>query len=1051
MIDLNDRHIDQARRRDTRPDARRELRVYVASAAEEMRAEREYLSLQVFPELRGICEDRGVELAGIDFRSRPSRGRMRDGKLVRLSLDELHLRRPFVLGLIGSVAGWMPSPSALARDQDLVERYPWLDRLTEEPRSLLEIEIERGVLARSEASDWSAFYLRTPSEDRSGISEEARRLASLKERIRRGGYRHRENLPDLDAFGEWVRGQLLTVIEREFPSLVRPGALDGEMRAQEAFAASRRRGYLPRPMLLRRLDRQVDEAAGPLIIRGEPGVGKSALLAWWAHDRRGREPASPMVVHHVAVSGASSGGRATPGSVVRSLIARIALALGDIGNTRGDDAELMRALPWWLAQGAAAGMILVIDGADQMVEGSRDLEWLPRHIPAGLRLIVATSRASGGDRGWEELHVEPLTLAERSALGAAGLLGGSVGRALQDGSTSELPANPLLLRARLEEYRLLGSHDRAAGANGAGARDQALAASSVPELFARKFDALEEEFGAGMVGTLLGALWCSRDGMSEDELRALLDCPRIDLADLLSSLGFHLLESDGRLRFFHDQMRRAVEARYASTADEARSHRLRLAAFLQERAGASRRAEELPALLDHLGDEERLLDCIADPEIALRMARLGRDYELIGLWLATAGVERMAELYEARLATLEGERSPAELAELARGIGDLLRRAGRLVEARRLLARALELPGADGGDGAEQAATRHGLAEVLRALGDLDGAERELRTVLALLDESAPDGKRLLADALDNLAGVLEEKGDLEAAESIYRRAITTIERVEGTGGRLVSTMMNNLASTLHRQGRFDEARALYEGAIERFRRLAGERHPETAAALNNLAALRFDLGDRVGAEESYRHALAIWEEALGAEHPAVGAALNNVASTLASRGEPEAIHLLHRAADIYRRAGGGTARAELAVVHFTLGRSHYYQGSLRESERAFLDALAIQDPLLGQGHIDTLTTLGWLAKVQRDLGGHAESRENFRIAIGGHERLLGGAHLRVGILLGDFGELLEAMHDADGAGEAFRRSLAILRAILPEEDRRVLRARGRVEALAAA
>ncbi len=1011
----------------------RELRVYVASAADEMSGEREHLAEHVFPELRRICHDRGAELAGIDFRrGAPTRGAEPD-TLVRLSLDELHLRRPFVLGLVGSRAGWMPSYEMIARDGTLLRRYPWLDRLAEEPRSLLELEIERGVMARPDSPSWSAFYLRSTPDDQ--LAPEADRLRMLKERIRSGGFRHREDLPDLASFGEWVHGQILTVIDRLFPER-RARGFEADLRAMEAFAASRRRGYVPRRSLIDRLERHVASGSEPLVVRGESGVGKSALVAYWGAEHRRRSPEAKLVSHHVGV-----GGPATRSAVARSLAAQLRHALGAAPELPADEAELLEELPFRLAEAAAAGMILIIDGADQIVDGA-GLEWLVPHVPPGLRLIVTTtSRSVLAGRGWPELVVDPLTTGERIALGAGSLFA----TALPDAAPAraDAPITPLLLRARLEELALFGSHERVPRQV-----ERMLATDSVGELIDRKLEMLELEFGREPMASLLGALVCLRDGLSAAELGRLTGSSDVEVAEMLRLLDFYLLPVDGRLRFFHAEMERGVERRYLAAEGEQRAMRRRLVDLFASDTSPARRAEVLPELFEQLGDLDRLRACLADPDILLTLMRGEREYALLRWWLMTGGYEGMEATYREAIESVALTRSVAEVGEMYAAAGDLLRHAGRYAEAEPPLRRAVSAFEELGGEYEPTfASVCYRLSAVLRALGKLDAARDALLRLLPIATRDARAGS-LLPEALDNLAGVMQEMGELEEAEAHYRRAIAEAERLEGSGSRLVAMILNNLASMLHRRGAFEEARALYERAIDLFGARLGRRHPETAVATNNLAALRFDLGDRPGAEESYRRVLEIWEETLGPAHPMVGAALNNLASSMAGRGDAGAIPLLERAAAIYGSAGAGEASAELAIVHFTLGRAHYYQDNLEASARAFADALEIQRALFGPEHLDSLATLGWLAKVRRDLGRHARSRSDYLAAISGHERILGAEHLRVGILLGDFGELLEAMNDLRGARSAYARSRSILESILPPDDPRLLAARRRLESV---
>ena len=58
------------------------------------------------------------------------------------------------------------------------------------------------------------------------------------------------------------------------------------------------------------------EAAQPVLISGEAGLGKSALIATWLHRWRAQHPEIPVILHHLSAGrsrrpdapGASTGG-----------------------------------------------------------------------------------------------------------------------------------------------------------------------------------------------------------------------------------------------------------------------------------------------------------------------------------------------------------------------------------------------------------------------------------------------------------------------------------------------------------------------------------------------------------------------------------------------------------------------------------------------------------------------------------------------------------------------------------------------------------------------
>src|SRR6185312_12672451 len=153
--------------------------------------------------------------------------------------------------------------------------------------------------------------------------------------------------------------------------------------------------------------------------------------------------------------------------------------------------------------------------------------WLPEALPANVRVIVSTLPGRVLDeairRGWSSLIVEPLVPEEREAL-VVGYLG-QYSKALSPARVrliveSPATANPLYLRALLEELRLFGVHERL---------DERLAyylAAPTPEdLYARVLSRYEADYEgdrAGLVRDSMSLIRSARRGLSEVELLDLL-------------------------------------------------------------------------------------------------------------------------------------------------------------------------------------------------------------------------------------------------------------------------------------------------------------------------------------------------------------------------------------------------------------------------------------------------------------------------------------------------------------------------------------------------
>jgi tetratricopeptide (TPR) repeat protein len=138
------------------------------------------------------------------------------------------------------------------------------------------------------------------------------------------------------------------------------------------------------------------------------------------------------------------------------------------------------------------------------------------------------------------------------------------------------------------------------------------------------------------------------------------------------------------------------------------------------------------------------------------------------------------------------------------------------------------------------------LGTVLHGLGDLDGAERELRAVVAAqrtaLDADHPDRVAPLAE----LAAVLLDRGDLDGAEPLAREAARVAEAGLPADSLDAAWSRAVLAALDARRGRLEAARSALEEALPALERRLAPGHPRlrwARAAFTAAAATRFPPG----------------------------------------------------------------------------------------------------------------------------------------------------------------------------------------------------------------
>ncbi|NOZ19832.1 MAG: DUF4062 domain-containing protein [Planctomycetes bacterium] len=572
------------------------IRVFVSSTFRDMQEEREELVKHVFPQLRKLCEERGVTFVDVDLRWGVTNEQVAEGQVLPICLAEIENCRPFFIGLLGERYGWVPQHIP----QELIKQHKWLEEHLE--KSVTELEIIYGVLDNLEMANRACFYFRDPKyiesvpDDRKAdftaeSAEGAEKLQELKERIRQSGLAVRENYPDPKTLGEWVLKDLTVAINQVYPPGPPPEPLDRDAAEHEAFAESRARVYIPRQKYFDLLDKHVQGDDPPLVVLGESGVGKSALLANWALRHRASHPDDFLLMHFIGASSYSADWAAMLRRIMGEFNRRF-----EMGQEIPDDPdELRMAFANSLHMASARGrVILILDGLNQLEDRDQapDLVWLPAQIPPNVRLILSTLPGRALEnlekRGWPMFSVDRLGMDERRELideylgqyrKALGRDAGGRERAERIAST-EQSANPLYLRALLEELRVFGVHEQLDERI-----DYYLEARTIPDLYERILERYEEDYEGkrrGLVREAMALLWASRRGLLESELLEMLGgggdpLPRAQWSPLHLAADQSLVTRCGLIGFFHDYLREAVQHKYLPTEEDQHKAHIQLA------------------------------------------------------------------------------------------------------------------------------------------------------------------------------------------------------------------------------------------------------------------------------------------------------------------------------------------------------------------------------------------------------------------------------------------------------------------------------------------
>ncbi len=394
-----------------------------------------------------------------------------------------------------------------------------------------------------------------------------------------------------------VYDALAGAITEELRLVAQVDSHQSEEQTHHDFGAERRRSFTGRRDELDAISRYLrSDTARPLLVIGDPGIGKTALLAEAAYRAGAQAGGRPVIARFIGATPRSADPRTLVDDLRRSLP-------GLAGRVEDTPPVGLPALAEAFRDALAAvpprsGLVLVLDALDQLA-GAPDLSWLPSELPSGVRVVLSAQRGSAAEHAAAELraitvHLGALPAGEGDELLSRWL--GEAGRALTEDQRKEVTSpfaeygNPLHLRLAFEEARRWASYTHV---------PPGTLASDVPGILRQLLDRLESEHGPALVRRALGLLAASRDGLSEGEMLDLLSgdgavlgevgrrmpkspptegrLPPILWARLHADLEPYLNErrSEGRvlLGFYHRQLTEAVTARYMSGEDAAGMHR----------------------------------------------------------------------------------------------------------------------------------------------------------------------------------------------------------------------------------------------------------------------------------------------------------------------------------------------------------------------------------------------------------------------------------------------------------------------------------------------
>ncbi|QVJ81666.1 Tetratricopeptide (TPR) repeat [Prevotella sp. khp1] len=980
----------------------RQIRVFISSTFQDMQDERDYLMKRTFPKLRKLAAERDVTLTELDLRWGITEEEAKTGKVVEICLREIENSIPFFIGIIGNRYGWVPEKDDLSAN--VTERFPDVNTFIGQHLSVTEMEMQFGVLQREE--DMHAyFYIKDKMEDQDNPEMLNRLKAEVEaSRYPSSTYSSPENL------AEQVEQAFIALLDQLFPE-GNISELEKERIGQRSFMHQLCQNYIRDERNFQALDEWLnDRDCRQMVVTGASGMGKSALIANWLNEKLSDENCDYNIVYHFTSNGGSESSHEHIKTALSDEIADIYgwNATGDNGMPQFSSAEggqkenkddKLDKLFLRVAGEGDKPLLIVLDAVNQIVDNdnAKLLNWLPVP-PRKVKILFSTLEADRTmqvfrNRNYPVFTLQPLDIANRKRL-IEGYLG-QFAKKLTPENVERIAGdrqceNTMVLKTLLDELINYGVYEKI------GDRiEYYLSQETIEDFYQALLQSHEDEFGRDIVTHALSLIAVSKNGLSEDEILAVLnhgsteDNPRVARlywSQFLCAFMSHTVTNGGIITFSHSYILYAVEERYLQSDNNyertCREEIVRLTESQETARAFAEKAWQLFNLIDHKRLHEFLLNIkVFDSLYKSDEFGLGQywrelmakgynlsDYKLL---LDDADIKSCNNISGFCRAIMADYDTARQIAEIS------------LQKAREKF----------GEDSKETAKSYNNIGIVYFDKGEYDKAlEHHLKALdirKKVLGTEHPD----TAMSYYNIASAYGCEDDFYKALEFHLKAHEINEKVLGTAHPATADFYNNVGQVYGIKGDSDKALECFLKALEILEKTLGMEHPDTASSYNRIGGEYWYKGDYDKMLEYYLKALEIREKVLGAAHPDTASSYNNIGVVYSDKGDYDnALEFHQKALEIREKVFGAEHPATETSCHY-IGNVYEIKGDYDKALEYYLKALAVKEKVLGTEHPATADSYSNIGNLYGNKGDYDKALEYRMKALEFFEKVLGTEH----------------------------------------------------------
>lgn len=963
----------------------RQILIFLSSTFSDMQEERSAL-VKSFEKLKLAAARRNVTLSLLDLRWGVTDEEARSGKVISVCLNEIEHSHPFFIGLLGNRYGHASNSSVFTKNPELLECYPWLKADIAAERSITEIEMLYGALRHLKHPVEAAFYIKQTSKP-----DDSPKQTALKGTVRSQKQYPVKDYSDVVELCDLVEQHVCSMLDKYFPE-GECTLLERERTAQRAYINSRHSHFAGREKELEYLDTFARSTSSHLVITGDSGMGKSALLANWIKRNENNDDFN-LAYHFV--------GNSFTGNNYESVLHHLCDEIYDIyqiekGPNRQEKPEEEAQRLVSEVASHQKPLIVIIDGINQIMapKDEKLLLWLPA-ANNKVKFIFTTLRddptmQAFERRGYEVRTLEALTDEQRKHFTKIYLK--RVGKSLDEEPLQRIIDDPenrntLVLRTLLDELTCFGSYEHLNDRI-----DYYLSASGIPDFFDRVLKRMEDDYdnGQDLVSHTLKLIALSEHGMSEEELVAITGFRQMDWHLFYCAFFNHFVVKRGLITFSHQYVADAVARRYA---------------IGDSKTNAPYRQEIVKYFSANSTDDEiQRQRCISE---------LAHQYYHLEDW---PNLHKNLLSFEAfsfyfntnKLLLAKYWRKLKAIDKTQFGLSDYLQISQK--KAGQPLNISLNNIGLFASDY---------FAEYNNALEyyfkDLEISEKTL-------------GKEHLETAIsyNNIGAVYWKQGNYNMALNYYIMALGIREKNQDAEHPDIATSYNNIGLAYKEQCDYTKALDYNFKALEIMMKTLGSNHPNTASLFNNIGSIYEEQGEYGKAFEYYDKALAIREKVLGTEHPDTATSYNNIGMLYYYQDDYDKALIYYSKTTAITEKVFGTKHPNTAKSYNNIGGAYYKKGEYVNALEFFFKAMAIREKVIGTNHPDTAQSYNNIGMVYKSQGDNTKALEYYFKALTTKEKVLVTGHPSIATSYNNIGVVYDEQDNNTKALEYYFKALAI-------------------------